>query len=121
MKRLALTLIATTAIASDAPPLEGLWLHVSGWQLVPDGIYEDGDVHDYSNAAIMNLCPGGDLRVATGVVYRSKRDPTLALGPSDGLAIYRGTWSANGRGLSVTYRLDSAELQRVPEIGRAHV
>jgi hypothetical protein len=46
--------------------------------------------------------------MASGSLYRSADG--AALGSSDGIAIFRGRWSASPAGLDVTYWLESAEL-----------
>ena len=111
MKRIVvITLFATATMAADAPCIEGLWIQHDEWRYAPKDISEDGDVRKNADAAVMNFCAGGEFRLATGVIYQSKKSPVVMIGASDGLAIYRGTWRQAARRVSLTYRLVDAEF-----------
>jgi hypothetical protein len=47
--------------------------------------------------------------MATGELYRSRGG--IALGASDGLTIYEGTWRVSKDGLQVAYKLVDAEIR----------
>lgn len=106
-----LLIAAEAALAGDAPaPVDGLWIHHADWQMAPAEINEDGNIHKFANAAVLNFCPNGAFRMATGVIYQSTKSPDVQIGASDGLAIYRGTWVQTANGIAVEYQLVSAEF-----------
>lgn len=101
------------ALATAAEdPVTGLWIHHEKWEI---GFEEKGEVHKSANAAVVNFCPGGVFRVATGVIYQSTRSPVVVIGASDGLALYSGRWWKSGETISVEYRLFDAEIRMVPD------
>lgn len=105
-------LVMTAAISAESPAVpEGLWIYHGEWEYAPKEINEDGDIHKVANAAIINLCPNGGFRLATGVIYQSTKSPGVQIGVSDGLAIYSGSWSRSSGGIRVEYRLVSAEFR----------
>jgi len=115
LRVVALLLAAAVARAADPmPSVLGLWIHHDKWVL--DGPADkDGDIHKVASAAVVNFCPRGIFRMATGVIYQSTRSPEVVIGASDGLAIYSGRWSAVGDTIRVEYHLADAEIPRVPD------
>jgi hypothetical protein len=112
MRRL-LQLAAVTlsaAATGGSPPLQGLWIQHDEWQYAPKEVNEDGDVHKFASAVVMNFCPNGVFHMATGIIYQSTKSPTVQIGASDGLAIYLGTWRETPPGIAVQYRLVDAEF-----------
>lgn len=117
-------LCAGTAAPADETSIKGLWIHHEKWDYAPKEINEGGDVHKSASAAIVNFCPRGVFRLATGVVYQSTKNAHAGIGSSDGLAIYSGTWSVMEDAIRVEYRLVSAEFANLrddPEVRRTHV
>jgi hypothetical protein len=112
---LLLGLICVAQADALTPSIAGLWIHHGDWEFAPKEINEDGDVHTSANAAVINFCPNGEFRMATGVIYQSTNSPGVAIGASDGLAIYSGRWSKEGDAARVEYRLVSAEIRRIPD------
>lgn len=106
-------LVAASARGSDVQVPEGLWIHHDAWQFAPAEINEDGDIHRYANAALVNFCPDGEFRLATGTIYVSTKSLIAGIGASDGLTIYRGIWWHDGDSLVAEYRLVSAEIRRI--------
>ena len=106
---LSVLLMTMAAHAGDSTSIGGLWIHHDGWQLGPAN--EDGDVHKWANAAIMNFCPRGEFRISTGVVYQDSKSPGVQIGASDGLAIYRGRWRLDAGKILVEYKLTDAEFR----------
>jgi hypothetical protein len=106
----AIALLASTAGAGEAPRMAGLWIQHDAWKYWPQEDDEDGDVHKSATAAVMNFCADGAFGLATGVIYQSKKSPSVQIGASDGLAIYRGTWTTSAGRVSVNYRLVDAEF-----------
>jgi len=58
---------------------------------------------------LLNLCDGGQLRLATGVLYRG--NGPAVLGSSDGLRVYEGEWQEEGGSIQATYHLAYAEIE----------
>jgi hypothetical protein len=109
---LAALLAAFACVArADAPSVNGLWIHHGKWQFAHDEFNERGNIHKNADAAVMNFCPNGVFRLATGVIYQSTRSPRVVIGASDGLAIYSGKWWKDGDTVRVEYRLFSAEFE----------
>jgi len=65
----------------------------------------------WSWAIVANFCADGSFLLASGAMYKGKAD--MALGASDGLSIYRGTWQESEAGLEVRYRLVDYEIPPV--------
>jgi hypothetical protein len=106
-----LALVAPASMAADPPAkILGLWLHHDAWELAPASVRETNPGSKSASAAMINFCPRGELRLATGVVYQSDGSDGVGIGASDGLAIYRGRWSLKGDVIVVEYRLVSAEF-----------
>ena len=109
-------LIAASALAADSAPLvSDLWIYHDVWEFAPRDMNEGSDIHKFASAAIVNFCPRGQFRVATGVIYQSTKSPAVGIGASDGLAIYSGRWQRVGDRISVEYWLVSAEIETIPD------
>lgn len=106
---LAVALAASAETASERD-VAGVWAWHDAWQDAPPEIRsEPGQrLAATASALIVNFCPDGEFRMATGVFWRY--DAGISLGSSDGIAVYRGSWSRRGEALVVSYRLVSAEL-----------
>lgn len=103
--------LATYAGAADAPSVLGLWIHHDEWNLAPPEIREDNPGARWANAAMVNFCPDGLLRLATGVVKQSDGNRSAGLGASDGLVIYHGRWRIQHDVIMVEYQPTSAEFR----------
>lgn len=91
------------------PSPVGLWAWHYPWASAPAEIVEDSGVPQwYAQAAVIQFCPRGRFRMATGVLYRSGGH--MGLGASDGLALYEGRWSQSADQITVQYRLVDAEI-----------
>ena len=108
---LGVALAAAAPISFTAEPeVVGVWAWHTDWQDAPPEIRaEPGQgIAATASALIASFCPDGTFRLATGVFWR--HDHGISLGASDGIALYRGTWSRQAKALTVRYRLVSAEL-----------
>jgi hypothetical protein len=107
----ALVALVPTALSAGEPDyIPGLWIHHDEWTMeraLPD---EQGNIRKHAGAAVLNFCPGGELRLATGVIYQSTKSPAVVIGASDGLAIYRGKWARVNGVVRVEYQLVDAEF-----------
>jgi hypothetical protein len=120
-KRAAIIVAALASMCSaraDAPsaPPAGLWIHHGEWAFAPKEFNENGDIHQNADAAVINLCPQGEFKMATGVIYQSTKSPYVMIGASDGLAIYSGRWTRDGSSIRVEYRVVSVEFE-IPRKG----
>lgn len=102
------TLIGVGSWASPADDVTGLWGWHTAWESAPAEIVKETGPSWFAYATLVNFCPGGRLRIATGVLYRETG--SAALGPSDGLAVYEGRWSSSGETITATYRLVDSEI-----------
>lgn len=105
-----IALAPLTLFAGEPDPIPGLWLHHDEWTVMKAAPDDAGNVFKYANAAVLNFCPGGELRLATGVINQSTRSSAVVIGASDGLAIYRGRWSRVKGVIRVEYQLVDAEF-----------
>jgi hypothetical protein len=96
--------------ASEPDHIPGLWLHHDEWTVSRPAPDEQKNISKYASAAVLNFCTGGELRLATGVLYQSTNSSAVVIGASDGLAIYRGRWSRAGGRIHVEYQLVDAEF-----------
>jgi hypothetical protein len=107
--------LAAWASAADSPALLGLWIHHEDWNFAPAEIQEDNPGAKWANAAMVNFCPDGVFRLATGVVNQSDGNRSTGLGASDGLAIYHGRWRIQHDVIMVEYQLTSAEFRELTQ------
>lgn len=119
-----LTALAPTMSSAAEPGyIPGLWLHHDQWRVMPRTSDDPGNTFKNANAAVLNFCPGGELRLATGVMYQSTKSREVVIGASDGLAVYRGRWSRVDGVIRVEYQLVDAEfvdLLRDPVATKRH-
>src|SRR5262245_27910053 len=84
-------------IAADAQVFSpvGLWGVEEKWGETPKELLEaNGASPDVKPGVVINFCPDHQLRIAAGVLYGG--GGRVALGSSDGLTLYKGTWSQDG-------------------------
>lgn len=103
-------LAPTMSFAATPDFIPGLWLQHGEWTLRRGDPDDPDNVFKYADAAVLNFCPDGELRLATGVLNQSTRSSMVVIGASDGLAIYRGRWSRVNGVIRVEYQLVDAEF-----------
>jgi hypothetical protein len=115
--RIVVTVVASLVVAGSraaAPPEPtGLWWWHAKWESPPAEVVKEIGPIWSAPGVLINFCPGGRLRIATGVFYR-RRGPA-SLGVSDGLSLYEGQWSWTGEAITTTYRLVDSEIPRPNE------
>lgn len=88
----------------------GLWTWHEPWESAPEWLIKESGVPQWNApAVVIQFCPDGRFRMATGVFYRG--GGYVGLGPSDGLALYEGRWSQSADQITVQYRLVDAEIR----------
>lgn len=111
MRLVSAATLILTGVGSGASPADdatGLWGWHTAWESAPAEIVKETGPSWSAYATLVNFCPGGRLRIATGVLYRGTGSATL--GPSDGLAVYEGRWTSSGDTITATYRLVDSEI-----------
>ena len=103
-----LVLLSCSRAGRSAPSPVGLWVWHEAWRSAPAEIVEDSGPEWNASGALIRFCPDGEFRLATGELYRSRRQITL--GSSDGLTIYEGRWISGERGVEIRYKLTDAEI-----------
>lgn len=102
---LATLLIVAACTRSSNPAMERLWVNSAEWPERPTDPNEPWT----TPGIVVAFCPGGDFRMASGTFY-GRESGSVALGASDGIAIFRGHWSGSLDHLSITYWVQSAEI-----------
>ena len=92
-----------------APSPVGLWAWHEPWESAPEEIVKESGPQWTAPAVVIQLCPDGRFRMATGVFYRG--GGRVSLGSSDGLALYEGRWSQSAGQITAQYRLVDAEIR----------
>jgi hypothetical protein len=86
-----------------------MWAWHEAWESAPPEIVKETGPQWTAPGIAINFCPDGRFRMASGVFYRGSN--RITLGSSDGLSLYEGTWSRDGAGVAVRYRLTEVEIQ----------
>jgi hypothetical protein len=105
----ALAALLACRVHPAAPSPVGLWGWHEPWESAPEWIVKESGPQWSAPAVVIQFCPDGRFRMATGVFYRGGGH--VGLGSSDGLALYKGRWSQSADQITVQYRLVDAEIR----------
>jgi hypothetical protein len=105
----ALAVLLACRERPSSPSPVGLWTWHEPWKSAPEWLVKESGPQWNAPAVVIRLCPNGRFRMATGVFYRAGGN--VALGSSDGLALYEGRWSQSANQIMVQYRLVDAEIR----------
>lgn len=107
MCTLAALLACRERPASPSPV--GLWAWHEPLESAPEWLVKESGPQWNAPAVVIQFCPDGHFRMATGVFYRGGGH--VGLGSSDGIALYEGRWSQSADQITVQYRLVDAEIR----------
>ncbi|MBB6096239.1 hypothetical protein HNQ60_005161 [Povalibacter uvarum] len=109
---LMFAMVSACALAAESLPT--VWLFHDEWPPEP----AQPEIPWKSTGVIVTFCPGGELRVLTGTLYRAKNEVTIA---REGLVVLPGTWSGTTDNLEARYVLALGESQSAgPSIRAVH-
>lgn len=99
---LAFGLIGVCALAADAIPR--VWVFHEEWPPEPT----QPEAPWATTGVIVTFCPGGELRLLSGRLYRAKDEVTIA---REGIVVLPGTWSGTKDNLEGRYVLAEGQTQ----------
>ena len=109
---LTLAMIGAGALAADEMPR--VWLFHEAWPPEPAQPAEPWK----SKGVIVTFCPGGELRLLSGTLFRARNEVTIA---REGIVVLPGTWSGTKDNLEARYVLASGENQSAgPSLRAVH-
>lgn len=105
-------MIGACALAADAIPR--VWVFHEEWPPEPSR----PEALWVTTGVIVTFCPGGELRLLSGTLYRAKNEVTIA---REGIVVLPGTWSGTKDDLEARYVLAAGENQSAgPSIRAVH-